>query len=506
MSKAGVFAKVLKLITTLFARGLKIAVVHLAHFMKELFKGLKKRLRFSITFKTAAIYTLIFSMVLLILSIALVSSFGLFLLYENRSSLIKSSGVVEGILGESPDNFTNAKNIEVELKKYADIEDIVITLFNRKQGITFTTADKPEGIAFTAVDNPDSFMFDGDRAGISKTSLTMEYIHVNTELKLSDDIYYVQVSRPLLEGKLYLAMLVAAVATGFVPAVLITTIIGARTLRKMLNPIDDMISTAKAVSARNLNTRLNVVDSHDELKELAETFNDMLDRIQDSYERQNRFVSDASHELRTPISVIQGYAGLLQRWGKEDKEVLDESVSAIKNEAENMRVLVERLLFLARADKNTQKIEKSFFSVNELVSEVIRETRLIDTEHSITGEITGTVSLHGDRGLIKQALRIFIDNSIRYTPAGGKITIDGRLKGGRVILTIEDNGIGISGEDLPHIFDRFYKSDKSRTRKGGGSGLGLSIAKWIIERHQGHILVESALNKGTKVSITLSAG
>ncbi|PKM80192.1 MAG: sensor histidine kinase [Firmicutes bacterium HGW-Firmicutes-14] len=312
-----------------------------------------------------------------------------------------------------------------------------------------------------------------------------------------------QLSKPLWEGKLFLVILTCIVLAGFVPAVLFTVVIGSRILRKMLKPIDNMIGTAKAISAADLNTRLSVVDSHDELKDLAETFNDMLDRIQASYEQQDRFVSDASHELRTPIAVIQGYANLLQRWGKEDKAVLDESVSAIKNEAENMKDLVERLLFLARADKNTQKIEKTLFSLSELVNELMKETKLIDTEHTVKGEVTGIVSINGDRKLIKQALRVFLDNSIRYTPAGGTIKIEGRVKGNTGVVEIEDNGIGISSEDLPHIFDRFYKCDKSRTREGGSTGLGLSIAKWIIERHGGSIAVESALNKGTKVIITL---
>ncbi|MHB9094135.1 MAG: sensor histidine kinase, partial [Eubacteriales bacterium] len=204
-----------------------------------------------------------------------------------------------------------------------------------------------------------------------------------------------------------------------------------------------------------------------------------------------------------PISVIQGYANLLQRWGKEDKAVLDEAVFAIKNESDNMKDLVEKLLFLARADKDTQKLEKSPFSVNELVDEVLKETRLIDSEHDITSEVNEMVTIEADRRLIKQALRIFIDNSIKHTPSGGTIKINGFLRDNKVKLIIEDNGVGISKEDLPYIFNRFYKCDKSRTRESGGTGLGLSIAKWIIEKHKGSIEVESVLAKGTKIIITL---
>ncbi len=333
-------------------------------------------------------------------------------------------------------------------------------------------------------------------------------MHLKIHNLVDDQIYYLILTKSLAVGIKQLLLLITASGIGFLIAVFLTVIVGSSSLKKMLKPIDNMISTARSVSAKDLQARLNVVDSHDELKELAETFNEMLDRIQLSYEQQNQFVSDASHELRTPISVIQGYANLLQRWGKEDREVLDEAVNAIKNESENMKSLVEKLLLLARTDRDGQQLEKSTFSLNELIEEVLKETKLIDTEHQIISETAANkapVTLIADRSLIKQALRIFIDNSIKHTLPGGTIRINGYLSDNRVKLTVEDNGIGIAKEDLPFIFNRFYKCDKSRTREAGGTGLGLSIAKWIIEKHQGHIKVESTLNKGTQIIISLPA-
>jgi signal transduction histidine kinase len=271
----------------------------------------------------------------------------------------------------------------------------------------------------------------------------------------------------------------------------------------MLKPIDNMTRTAKFISAGDLNTRLDVVDSHDELKELALTFNDMLNRIQTSFEQQNVFVSDASHELKTPIAVIQGYANMLKRWGKEDKEVLLESIDAIVGEAQYMQDLVEKLLFLASTDKKNQKMESGPVVLNELIEEVLKETNLIDTQHVIKNEINEVITVIGDRGLIKQALRVFISNSIKFTPAGGSITINSKLSSKKALISIADTGIGISADDLPYIFNRFYKSDKSRNRESGGAGLGLSIAKWIIDQHLGGIKVESAPGIGTKVMISL---
>ncbi|MBU3192098.1 HAMP domain-containing histidine kinase [Clostridium bowmanii] len=278
---------------------------------------------------------------------------------------------------------------------------------------------------------------------------------------------------------------------------------GSKASKKMLLPIKDMTKTTKAISINALETRLNVSVSHDELKDLAETINKMLDGIQNSYEQQNQFVSDASHELRTPISVIQGYANMLYRWGKDDKEVLEESITAIKGEAEDMQLLVEKLLFLARSDKNTQKIEKAGFYVNELVDEIIKETILIDTLHEIKTDSNEKVSIYADKKLLKQALRVFIDNSIKYTPKGGTIILNSYIKKKNLMIEIIDTGVGIPKEDLPFIFNRFYRCDKSRAKESGGTGLGLSIAKWIIGKHNGSIIVESRPEIGTKISIGL---
>ncbi|MGL4910798.1 MAG: sensor histidine kinase, partial [Romboutsia sp.] len=249
--------------------------------------------------------------------------------------------------------------------------------------------------------------------------------------------------------------------------------------------------------------RLDVSGIKNEYKDLAKTFNTMLDEIQYSVEKQNHFVSDASHELRTPISVVQGYANLLDRWGKDDREVLEESITAIKDEAESMKKLIESLLFLARGDRNKQIIEKEDFYLKELISEVFKESVMIDDKHNIVNTNNEDVIIHGDRNLIKEALRIFVDNSMKYTQDGGTIKINTYPCTKGVYIVIEDNGIGISKEDIPNIFNRFYRSDKSRNKQSGGTGLGLSIAKFIVDSHSGEIKVYSKLDEGTITSILI---
>jgi len=316
-------------------------------------------------------------------------------------------------------------------------------------------------------------------------------------------LLYIEFTKNTVEVNKYIGIIVLVIFLSDLLFLMIILGIGSKMSKKLLLPVKKMTESVKKISLQNMNSRLNISGSKDELKDLAITFNEMLDRLQDSYEIQNRFVSDASHELRTPIAVIQGYANLLDRWGKEDKEVLDESITAIKSEAENMKNLIEQLLFLARSDKNTQKIEMSKFQINEVIDEVLKETKMIDNNHSIINEINEQLEIVADKNLLKQTLRIFIDNSIKYTSEGGIIKLNSYAKGKNLIIEIEDTGMGISKEDLPHIFDRFYRADKSRTKESGGTGLGLSIAKWIILKHKGSIEMQSRLGYGTKINLSL---
>ena len=258
----------------------------------------------------------------------------------------------------------------------------------------------------------------------------------------------------------------------------------------------------EGINASRLDTRIPVDGLQDELKNLARAINGMLDRINESYGAQVRFVSDASHELRTPISVIQGYANLLDRWGKNDEKTLQESITAIKEEASGMKELVEQLLFLARGDNDTIMLQPESFSLSELAAEVAAETRMIDAAHEYATELVD-VTVTADRALIKQALRILVDNAVKYTDAGGRITLVTEADGAFAALAVRDNGIGISPDKIPRIFDRFYRADESRARATGGSGLGLSICNWITSRHGGHIEVLSREGLGTKITIIL---
>ncbi len=312
---------------------------------------------------------------------------------------------------------------------------------------------------------------------------------------------YFQVVRDItFEARFLEVLLIVLFIAGGVGAVG-AVIVGYFVTRKALEPIDAMSKTARQISVTDLGKRLEVNDTDDELNNLAHTFNSMLDRLENSFKREKQFVSDASHELRTPVSVIQGYINLLDRWGKNEEAVRDEAIAAIKNEAHNMNRLLESLLFLARGESERIEVNKEEFSLKMIINEVIKESKLLSEKKEIRSENNEDIYFYGDPKLIKQLLRIFIDNSIKFTNEDGQIIINSAKKENGFEIVIKDNGVGITKEDLPHIFERFYQADKSRNRFNSGSGLGLSIARWIIDLHQGRVKVESTLNQGTEIKV-----
>ena len=301
---------------------------------------------------------------------------------------------------------------------------------------------------------------------------------------------------------------------------------GGKDARRLLKPLDRMARVAQQLTDaaaerksvdpskfRDLEQAIEQIDiggkistGDKDLKGLEDAINDMLARMHDAYRQQAQFVSDASHELRTPIAVIQGYARMLDRWGKDDEKVLAESIAAIRSETEHMKTLVEQLLFLARGDSGRQAIAPEEMDLAELMREVLEEYRMIDTAHDWRSGGDESVPVTADPALLKQAARILIDNAARYTPEGGSIRLSAGSDAQNAWIEVQDAGIGIGEADVPRIFDRFYRADPARTRASGGTGLGLSIAKWIADRHEGWFEVVSRPELGTRIRLVIPAG
>ncbi|MBO4325371.1 MAG: HAMP domain-containing histidine kinase [Lachnospiraceae bacterium] len=295
-------------------------------------------------------------------------------------------------------------------------------------------------------------------------------------------------------------------------------------IRRKLRPLREMAESAQMLTGldweqekmANLTYAISHIDAgsgaprletHDsELRGIENAMNDLLDRMRESYREQTRFVSDASHELRTPIAVIKGYADMLDRWGKEDEQVLTEGITAIKAESDRMNTLVEQLLFLARGDSGRQHLTMEEISLSNIMQEVYDESVMIDSKHKYELQREpGDIVCIGDYGMLKQAVRIFVDNAAKYTTEGDTISLRVGINRARLCpyVSVQDNGIGMSSEDVKHIFERFYRSDVARNSKTGGTGLGLSIAKWIIDRHRGTIEVITREEIGTRFTVFL---
>lgn len=317
---------------------------------------------------------------------------------------------------------------------------------------------------------------------------------------------------------LYITLAVEAII------LLSTAVTGAARIRRYLAPLDELAFKAHVLSNTTdfdqqafteLENAINAISpakegakvhtGNAEMVDLENSINSLLDRMRDSYRQQSRFVSDASHELRTPLAVLQGYVNMLDRWGKNDEKILEESIEAIKSETEHMKKLVEQLLFLARGDSGRTKLTMKNFSLNDMMLEVYEESSMIDTDHRYTFKPSPeSITVYGDVSMLKQTARILLDNAAKYTPEGAEIVLKTTISDNEdPAFVIQDEGIGIAGSDVPHVFERFFRSDPARNKDGGGTGLGLSIAKWIIDKHGGYFNVLSREDIGTRITVCL---
>ena len=331
---------------------------------------------------------------------------------------------------------------------------------------------------------------------------TSEFSYYKKWESADGKIYYLRFSRQPDRENDFITLLSKQLLASILISLLLTIFSGMYLMKKSLAPLRIISDTVKKIEVTQLDNRITLSNKKNELNDLALTINQALDRIESGYKQQQQFINDASHELRTPITVIAGYVDLLDRWGKHDPDVLQESITAIKSETDYMRQLIERLLFFARTNSGT--LQKHFIEIDasQLLLEAYSEVALIDKDHHIELTQNDSAAIMAEPGSVKQMLRIFIDNAVKYTPAGGKISLSCQCRGDSVCYTIADTGIGIPKEDIPHVFERFYRVEQSRAKETGGSGLGLAIAQYIAKGNNAELRLESELHKGTTITIS----
>ena len=300
-----------------------------------------------------------------------------------------------------------------------------------------------------------------------------------------------------------ISVLLYVLTGGGVVSIVLVFLMGWAMAGTALKPIREAIATARSVAlSRSFSQKLTPRDSRDELGEMVTAFNEMFSKLEAAQTVQQRFIADASHELRAPLTVIRGNLDLLERARDKLPQEQVEILRAARAEAERMSRLVADLLSLARADSG-MPLEMAEVELDSVVMETHQQ--LVASSPPVRLGVSGLqpVLVRGDRDRLKQLVRILMDNAIRYTPAVGSVNLSLSTEGPWALLTVGDTGIGIEPEDLPHVFERFYRSQRAREMDPDGTGLGLAIARWIVDGHGGELNLKSTPGVSTIATVRL---
>lgn len=467
-------------------------------------------------------FVLAFS-ILLIISFVMVFYFSQqIVLNENRSNLIKFNSYIINVIKENEEALlslpTSSRLDFISEKIYPNIKDNTLISYkiSDNYGDVYLSSEGVDellnqdnfseyniDIFKVHIDNPadqtednvdvDSFRYNKN-----------EYYYLGSSYLVSDDYtIYIQVVKNLNDSFVYMTALFSIQIAISIVCLAIIIFIGIYGTKRSLKPLIEIAETAKNITENNLNTRIKETGNDDELDQLIKSLNQMIGQLESAFDAQKQFVSDASHELRIPLTVIQGYSDILSSWGKENPQLLEESVDSINEEIQNMKKLVEELLLITRLENNyfTQKFEPA--DLGELVTKVYNECEMIDATHSFELTRADPCLVKCNESLILQALRALADNSMKYTPAQGKICFSCTETANRCILSVTDTGIGIPESELENVRRRFFRVDSDRSRETGGTGLGLSIIESIVKLHRGELVIESTQGQGTNMKIIL---
>jgi two-component system, OmpR family, sensor kinase len=314
--------------------------------------------------------------------------------------------------------------------------------------------------------------------------------------------FIIQASGTLQPITLQLSRLKTALLLYLPLSIFLVIISGLFLTKRALKPVDEMTRTIRQITSKNLRQKIDVAGANDEIFRLAETFNDMLTRVDKAFSIQRQLIQDISHELRTPLTALKGKQEVAlnkQRSPEEYESVLNVNLEEINK----MSQLVENLLILARMEERGMPLETQPVDLNRLITQVLHDLRAFaDHKHlSLSFSTAGKAFVKADEDQLAHVFSNVIDNAIKYTGAKGKISVKVATDDGSAVVEIRDTGAGMKEEELKHIFDRFYRADKSRSSPG--FGLGLSIAKSIVDAHKGRIEVESKVNQGSTFRIIL---
>lgn len=291
-------------------------------------------------------------------------------------------------------------------------------------------------------------------------------------------------------------------------AIILSIMISRFISRKVLDPVKGITELARKIAAEsereNVKERIPLPTANDEITELAKTFNTMLDRVQGDISTHKNFVSNASHELRKPLTIIKGYVEILEKYSETDIELRDESLEAIRDETQNIQNLLKSLRRDFKNLEDSLNFNKELFNLAEIVNTIFQRENTTTSQHKVSLIHNDDAQIYGDKTAILQMLRIFVDNAIKYTPQGGKIILSSFKRGDKVLVSIADTGIGIAAENFDKIFERGVRLTEDKfVQKAEGSGIGLAMAKTIADGHDIEIDMESVIGEGTTFTLSI---
>jgi len=310
--------------------------------------------------------------------------------------------------------------------------------------------------------------------------------------------YFVQVGASLSRNSEILEQLLAVLALALLLATAIAVTGGFFLIRSSLRPLDNMATRAQKITSRSLHERMPVSSTGDELQQLSISLNRMIERLEEAFHHITRFSADASHELRTPLTIMRGELETAVQNPKIDADVR-ETLGTVLEETVRLSKIVDQLLTMSRLDAGEAFLEVSRFDFSEMVRTTVEYIRLLADEKKLSLKVAAVeaIQVEGDQPRLQQVVVNLLDNAIKYTPEGGSVSVSVRAEEDKAVLTVTDTGIGISEDGQSHIFERFYRTDRARSRQLGGIGLGLSIVKSIGAAHGGRVSVESAEGRGS---------
>jgi heavy metal sensor kinase len=473
------------------------------------FESMKIKKVRSLSFKLTLWYIIILASIIVLAGVFLYQGFKDSLLHELDAKLLEiADETYESWRSERGVSWENA--IRMVSDEYRNYQPYIQLVRLAEHG-----EEKIEDVVHDSSKDRESFLFDvktyyrADRSNIDDlVYLTCEHRKINSSPLRSilfpvrgPNIIQVGISLESMESALRRLTLIMALTGGVL--MLLASFGGNFIIRKALKPVKSVVQTARDISTDDLSLRIESGHRGDEIGELVETFNDMISRLDKSVKKIKQFSGDVSHELRTPLTIIRGEVEVLLR-KERSKEEYQNTLNSILEETSYLERIIDDLLFLSRLEALGKKEFDQSIQLDAILLEVVESQESAAKKKGVQLDLLEVepAEVKGEEVLLERMLTNIVENAIRYTPAGGRIELALEKQNSSVSVWIRDTGIGIPEESLPHIFDRFYVADKSRSKETGGSGLGLSIVKRVADSHGATIEVQSEIGQGTSFHIT----